>query len=225
MQVGNLHAWDLTPAEARALQRELAGRVDVARPLGDWDTLAAADVSYTRGDTRLFAAVVVVRRETLEVIERAGVALDVRFPYVPGLLSFREAPPVLAAFEALTTRPDVVLCDGQGIAHPRRLGLASHLGLWLGLPTIGCAKSRLCGTYAEPGPERSARSPLVDRGAVVGAVVRTRARVRPLFVSPGHLCDIDSAVEVVLATTQGARLPEPARWAHAHVNELRRADG
>jgi deoxyribonuclease V len=117
----------------------------------------------------------------------------------------------------------VVLCDGQGFAHPRRMGLACHLGLWLGLPTIGCAKSRLCGTYDDPGPERGARSPLVDKGEVVGAVVRTRSRVKPLFVSPGHLCDLEGAVAVTLANLDKLRLPVPARMAHLYVNEIRRA--
>jgi deoxyribonuclease V len=139
------------------------------------------------------------------------------------LLSFREAPALLDVFARLKTRPDVILCDGQGIAHPRRLGIASHLGLWLGLPTVGCAKSRLCGTYDEPGPQRGDRSPLIYRGEVVGAVVRTRARIKPLFVSPGHLCDPDGAVQLVLELTGRYRLPEPARMAHKYVNDLRRA--
>ena len=163
--------------------------------------------------------------ETLEVVERVGVVERVTFPYVPGLLSFRECPPVLAAFEKLKTVPDVVMCDGQGIAHPRRIGIASHLGLWLALPTIGCAKSLLCGTYEEPGPERGARSPLIDKGEVIGAVVRSRARVKPLYVSPGHLCDLESAVNVVLACSVKYRLPVPARLAHETVNDLRRAAG
>jgi deoxyribonuclease V len=154
-----------------------------------------------------------------------GVVGEARFPYVPGLLSFREAPAVLDAFRRLQTRPDVVLCDGQGTAHPRRMGLACHLGLWLNVPTIGCAKSRLCGTYDEPGPARGDRSPLVDRCEVVGAVVRTRARVNPVYVSPGHLCDLESAVEIVLASTPKYRLPLASRLAHDRVNELRRSGG
>jgi deoxyribonuclease V len=225
MRIEPRHSWDLDAAEASALQRELAGEVDVSTPLGDWSLVAAADVSYEIGGDTLFAAVVVVSMPDFGVVERVGVSAPARFPYVPGLLSFREAPPVLEAFERLKTRPDVVLCDGQGIAHPRRLGLACHLGLWLGLPTIGCAKSRLVGRYDEPGPERGARTPLVDRGEVVGAVVRTRARVKPLYVSPGHLCDLEGAVSVVLATATKFRLPAPARMAHDHVNAMRRAAG
>lgn len=217
------HSWDLTPAEARALQVELAGAVDTSIPLPPWRTLAAADVSFDRGSDVLFAAVVVVLAGTFEVVERVGLKAPAVFPYVPGLLSFREAPALLEAFDRLKFRPDVVLCDGQGIAHPRRLGIASHLGLWLDLPTVGCAKSRLHGKYDEPGPDRGDRSPLVDKDEVVGAVLRTRARVAPLFVSPGHRCDLESAVGLVMATTGKYRLPVPSRMAHESVNEVRRA--
>ena len=165
----------------------------------------------------------VVRAGTFELVERVGLTAEAKFPYVPGLLSFREAPALLEAFGRLKARPDVVLCDGQGLAHPRRLGIACHLGLWLDLPTVGCAKSRLCGTFDEPGPVRGDRSPLVDRGETIGAVLRTRDRVAPLFVSPGHRCDLESAVGLVLATTRKLRLPIPSRMVHDFVNEVRRA--
>jgi deoxyribonuclease V len=216
------HSWDLTPAEARSLQAKLAGEVDTSSPLVPWKTLAAADVSFDRGSDILFAAVVVVLADTFEPIERVGLEAPAKFPYVPGLLSFREAPALLEAFDRLKARPDVVLCDGQGIAHPLRLGIASHLGLRLGLPTIGCAKSRLCGHYDEPGPTRGDRSPLVDKGETVGAVLRTRDRVAPLFVSPGHDCDLEGAIALVLETTRKYRLPIPSRMAHDYVNEVRR---
>ena len=217
------HRWDLSPAEALALQRKLAREVDGGPALGPWETVAAADVSFDRGGGELYGAVVVCKAGTFEVIERVGVAGPAAFPYIPGLLSFREAPALLVAFSRVKTRPDVVLCDGQGIAHPRRLGIASHLGLWLGIPTVGCAKSLLCGRYEEPGRERGARSPLVDRGEVVGTVLRTRDGVQPLFVSPGHLCDHGSAVQLVLETTSKLRLPVPIRLAHDYVNSVRRA--
>jgi deoxyribonuclease V len=216
------HPWDLTPPEARKLQGELANAVDTASPLPPWKTLAAADVSFDRGSEVLFAAVVVVQGESFEVVEKVGLMSPAKFPYVPGLLSFREAPALLEAFDRLKTRPDVVLCDGQGIAHPRRLGIASHLGLRLDLPTVGCAKSLLCGRYEEPGPDRGDRSPLFDKGETIGAVLRTRAKVSPLFVSPGHRCDLESAVSLVLATSRKYRLPIPSRMAHDYVNEVRR---
>ena len=218
-----LHSWDLSPAAARDLQRELAARVDDARPLGRSTTIAAADISHNRRETRLFAAVVVVRGDTFEEIDRSVVVQDASFPYVPGLLSFREAPAVLEAFRALNTRPDVVLCDGQGRAHPRRLGLACHLGLWLGVPTIGCAKSRLHGEHRPPDETRGSRVPLLDHDEPIGAVVRSRSGVKPLYVSVGHLCDLESAVRVVLATAPRYRVPIPLRLAHQIVNEQRRA--
>jgi deoxyribonuclease V len=213
---------NLTPAEARLEQSKLASLIDLSTPLPPWKTLAAADVSFDRGSDVLYAAVVVVQADSFEVIERVGLEAPAEFPYVPGLLSFREAPALLEAFQRLKTRPDIVLCDGQGIAHPRRLGIASHLGLCLDLPTVGCAKSRLCGRYDEPGPKRGDRSPLTDKGEVIGAVLRSRDRVAPLFVSPGHRCDLASAVGLVLATTRKYRLPIPSRMAHEYVNEVRR---
>jgi deoxyribonuclease V len=220
-----LHSWDLDPTEARALQRELAGRVDTTRRLGPYQTVGGADVSYNKWSPTLHAAVVVLRADTLEEIERAGVVAEARFPYVPGLLSFREAPAVIEAFRKLTVRPEVLICDGQGIAHPRRLGLACHLGLWLRIPTIGCAKSWLYGRYEEPGSERGDWTPLTDGGETIGAVLRTRTRVKPLFVSPGHLCDREGVIAAVLAATSKYRLPETTRLAHNYVNELRREAG
>jgi deoxyribonuclease V len=224
MKFASLHSWDLDPTEALALQKSLAERVDVSTPLGAWQNVAAADVSYNKRSEWLYAAVVVVRAGTFEPIERVGLVGKATFPYIPGLLSFREAPVLLDVFRKLETRPDVVLCDGQGIAHPRRIGVASHLGLWLEIPTIGCAKSLLCGEYDEPGAEKGARSPLIHRDEVIGAVVRTRARVRPVYVSPGHRCDLEGAVAVTLACTDKYRLPIPARMAHVYVNEMRQAD-
>ncbi len=217
------HSWDVSPAEARAIQAELASLVRTDVQLPKWDYLAAADVSFDRGGTVLSAAVVVVRAKTFEVVERIGVAEPMRFPYVPGLLSFREIPGLLKAFDRLTRTPDLVLCDGQGIAHPRKMGIASHLGLLLGIPTVGCAKSRLFGTFDEPGPLRGDRSNLNAAGEVVGSVLRTRGRVKPLFISPGHLCDLSSAVDLVMETTTRYRLPVPIRMAHDFVNEVRRA--
>jgi deoxyribonuclease V len=223
MEFTPLHSWDLDATGALALQKSLAERVDVSTPLSPFQTVAAADVSYNKRSDWLYAAVVVVRAGSFEPIERVGLVGKATFPYIPGLLSFREAPVLLEAFRKLQTRPDVVLCDGQGIAHPRRIGIACHLGLWLEVPTIGCAKSRLCGEFTEPGPAKGDRSPLMHRGEVIGAVLRTRARVSPVYVSPGHHCNLEGAVAATLACTGKYRLPVPARMAHVYVNELRRA--
>jgi deoxyribonuclease V len=222
---GGLHPWDLSPAAAAALQRELAERVITDRPLGSYETIGGADVSFNKYSPTLYAAVVVLRADTLELIDRAGVVAEATFPYVPGLLSFREAPPVIEAFETLSVRPDVLLCDGQGIAHPRRLGLASHLGLWLEIPTIGCAKSHLFGEHGEPGPGRGDWSPLADGDERIGAVLRTRDRVKPLFVSPGHLCNLEGAIAAVLAATRRYRQPVTTQMAHGYVNEMRLRGG
>ncbi len=222
MDIPPLHPWTLNQAEAVALQKRLAASVDTDTPLGDYELVAGADVSYDRGSPVLHAAVVLLRRGDWEVVEVAGAVGESDFPYVPGLLSFREAPVLLQAFAALHRRPDVVMIDGQGIAHPRRLGIASHVGLWLGLPTVGCAKSRLTGRHDEPGPEPGDRAPLIHRGEVVGAVLRTKARANPLYVSAGHRVDLAGSVRLVLDSLRGYRLPEPTRQAHLHVNELRR---
>ena len=220
-KVARLHSWDLDPGEALSLQSELGRLVDTSLPLPSYRTIAGSDVSFDRGGEWLFATIIVLNAENFEVIERSGVVVPARFPYVPGLLSFREAPALIEAYEALETRPDVLICDGQGIAHPRRLGLASHVGIWVGIPTIGCAKSRLFGRYKEPGPDPGDWSPLRDRDETIGAVLRTRARVKPLFVSPGHLCNLEGSISTVLAAIRKYRLPIPTRLAHAYVNELR----
>lgn len=219
----SLHSWDLSPSEAVELQYRLACQIDTRTPLGDWDLVAAADVSYGRFDPVLHAAVVVWSAHDERVVDAASASYPARFPYVPGLLSFREAPAIIAAFEKLRTRPEVVLVDGHGVAHPRRFGIACHLGLWLDVPTVGCAKSRLCGLYREPGRSRGQVAPLRLGSETVGYVVRSRAGVRPIFVSAGHRIDPASAVRVVLLSCRGCRLPEPARLAHRKVNEIRRA--
>jgi len=222
MNFPELHSWDLLPKEAIALQRELAGQVvqrdEIAEPVR---LVAGVDVSCTRFGTEVHAAVVLYDLHSNAIVETATASADRAFPYVPGLLSFRELPVVLVAFRKLKMIPDVVLVDGQGLAHPRRLGIASHLGLWLDLPTIGCAKSRLCGEHDEPGLRRGDWSCLMDDGEEIGRVVRTRDRIKPLFVSPGHKVDMDRAVQIVLDCGRGYRLPEPTRLAHIESNRLR----
>lgn len=223
MQILSLHSWDLTPSQAVALQRELAQRVDVRQPLTHCELIAGADVSYNRFSSTFYSGVVVWRLADGQIIERQGAVAETPFPYVPGLLSFREAPVLLQAFARVQSEPDVVMLDGQGIAHPRRLGLASHLGLWLDRPCLGCAKSRLIGEYKEPGRRAGSLAPLVHHGEIIGEVVRTKTGVKPVFVSPGHRIDPRSAVEVVLASCRGYRIPEPTRQAHLFVNALRRS--
>ncbi len=217
-----LHPWDLTPREAIALQKELAGRVvlrdDVPEPVS---LVAGVDVSCARFSPEVFAAVVLFDAVAGVVVETASARGAETFPYVPGLLSFRELPVILEAFRKLQRFPDMVLVDGQGLAHPRRFGVACHLGLWLGVPTIGCAKSRLCGEHAEPGVQRGAWARLTDGGEEIGRVLRTRDGIRPLYVSPGHRVGMERAMQIVLACGRGYRLPEPTRLAHIESNRLR----
>jgi deoxyribonuclease V len=216
-----IHRWDLTPREARDLQDELRSQIVLCPPRKVPKFVAGVDVSVTKGPWReatSLAAVVVFNYQTLEPLEVATASTPAPFPYVPGLLSFREIPVLLAAFQSLTYRVDLVLVDGQGIAHPRRLGLAAHLGLVLRTPTVGCAKTRFIGNYDEPDTPAGSYTDLVDTTVspheVIGAVVRTRDGVKPLFISPGHLMDLPTAIDHTLWCCDGYRLPEPTRRAH-----------
>ena len=184
-------------------------------PLTRVSTVAGLDCAF--GGDQVFAAVVAWDVKRRRVIERRALSRPLQFPYVPGLLSFREAPALLVALRRLRTPVDALLCDGQGIAHPRRFGLACHLGVLLGLPAVGCAKSRLIGDWVEPGRDRGERSPLTIGAERIGTVLRTRTGVKPLFVSPGHLCDFEGAEDLVLRCGGGLRLPEPVRLADQHV--------
>ncbi len=219
-----LHDWNLSPREAVELQRSLRERVRVEPLAGKVETIAGADISFNKFSSVLYAGIVVVRLPSLEVIEEVGVVSETRFPYVPGLLSFRESPPVLEAWAKLKIEPDAVMFDGQGIAHPRRVGIASHVGLLIKRPTLGCAKSVLVGKYEEPEAERGSWSPLIDKGETIGAALRTKTRVKPIYVSPGHLIDLAGAIELTLACDGGYRQPEPTRLAHHLVNALRRGE-
>lgn len=226
MRFPELHSWEVSCREAIALQKRLAARVRVENLLPEeLHTVAGVDVSYQRRGDLFFAAVVVLRLTDWTVVEEATAGRRVSFPYVPGLLSFRELPVVLEAFRLLKTVPDAILVDGQGIAHRRRLGLASHLGLWLDLPTVGCAKSRLCGEHDPPGKNRGDRVPLLLEGEEVGTVLTTRQVVKPLFVSPGHKIDVTSAAELTLRCAIRYRMPEPTRLAHHLANRCRRESG
>ncbi|MCE2412772.1 deoxyribonuclease V [Candidatus Poribacteria bacterium] len=212
IQYRALHSWDVSPAEARRLQNELRTQVVKTDQFGKINTVAGVDIGLKKDIAR--ASVVVLSFPELQVVDSVVTESPVRFPYIPGLLSFREIPPLLTAFTQLQTEPDLVIVDGQGIAHPRRFGLASHLGLILDKPTIGCAKSRLWGRYEEPEAEQGSYTCLMDKDEVIGTVVRTRNNVRVVYISIGHRISLDSARTLTLACCRGYRLPETTRYAH-----------
>ena len=219
-RIARTHRWDLSVEDAIALQHELAATVDTAEPLPPLRLIAGAHVAYT-GD-QLVAAAVVLTFPALEVVGQAAAVEHAAFPYVPGLLGFRELPTLLAACEQLSPGPDLMLCDAHGIAHPRRFGLASHLGYCLDLPSVGCARRRFVGEHGPVGEPRGSWVWLTDGGQRVGVVARTRTGVKPVFVSPGFAVTVSDAVEIVLATTAGYRMPEPIRQAQMLANEKKR---
>ena len=217
------HEWDLSPKEAIALQKELKGEVRLV-PLGaEPKLLGGADVSMSLFAKEGFAGFVTLSFPELALVDHAVEKGTIPFPYVPGLLSFREIPMLLAAWKNLSKKPDVLIVDGIGIAHPRRLGIASHLGLVLGMPTVGCAKSVLTGVHDPPADEPGSTSPLRDpkTGEAIGMALRTKRGVKPVFVSPGHLITLEESVELVRRCVLKHRLPEPTRLAHDTVNEYR----
>ncbi len=225
MRIALNHPFDLSTSEAREVQRLLRAQVEQTPPLRPADVRLAlgTDVSYLRMESVALAAALCYSVPDLAVTESRTSETALSFPYVPGLLSFRELPALIPALRALECAPDVILVDGQGVAHPYGIGLASHLGLMVDLPTIGCAKSVLVGEYDEPGAERGDWTPLVYQGQRVGAALRTRPGVKPLFVSVGHRIDLESAIEITLALCRGYRLPEPQRLAHLACERLKRA--
>lgn len=219
--------WDLNPSEAIELQKRLRRQVKLEPYLGPLNLIGGADVSFNKYNPTIYAGIVVLNARTLEVVDRASAVLEVKFPYVPGLLSFREIPPLMEAWKSLKTKPDVMVFDGHGIAHPRRLGIASHAGLVLGLPSIGCAKSLLTGVYKDPEVAAGSLSPLLDRHTKeqIGIVFRTKNKVNPIFVSPGHRMDLQSALDILQICVGKYRIPEPTRQAHLYVNDVRLSYG
>lgn len=209
-----MHDWNLSPAEARAVQERLRARVETRDRLGSVRRIAGVDVGFEQDGRVARAAVAVLGWPGLDPIAASIARVPCRFPYVPGLLSFRELPAVLAAIERLDALPDLILADAQGVAHPRRFGLACHLGVLLDVPVIGAAKSRLTGTHDEPGPERGEWTPLREGSEIIGAVLRTRWRTRPLYVSIGHRVTLATAIHWALACAPRFRLPETTRRAH-----------
>ena len=214
MQVQQLHSWQVTPAQAQAIQRRLATLVSKRNEVSSPKLIAGVDISPPNAQGVAIGAIVVLAYPQLTVVEVGVAEQRIGFPYVPGLLSFRELPLILAACQKLATTPDLVLVDGQGIAHPRRLGLASHLGLLLNSPTIGCAKSILCGRHEPLGAAPGSFAEVRDDGEVIGAALRTKLGVQPVYVSIGHKVDLESAISWVMKCCRGYRLPEPTRLAH-----------
>ncbi|TFG93364.1 MAG: deoxyribonuclease V [Syntrophobacterales bacterium] len=223
MKIEHLHGWNIGYDRAREIQNDLRPRIilhneGIPRRI---QTIAGTDISYSRGSKTFFAAVVVLDFTTMEIIEQASSSGIVDFPYIPGLLTFREGPILLEAFRKLSLPPDIIIFDGQGIAHPRGIGLASHMGLFLDTPSIGCGKTRLVGSYDETGNEPGNYSALAHNGEIMGAVLRTKRNVKPVFVSQGHKIGLKKAIEITLSSCRGYRLPEPTRKAHLAAGEIR----
>ncbi|HXH05833.1 MAG TPA: deoxyribonuclease V [Vicinamibacterales bacterium] len=217
----SLHPWRVSYRQAVEIQRQLRPRLRVEPLPADVRLVAGADVAYARAAHRMLAAVVIVELPSLQVVEAVEADAPATFPYIPGLFTFREVPPLLRALERLETTPDAMLFDGHGLAHPRRFGLACHAGVLLDVPSVGCAKSLLVGEHAPPGPRRGDAADIVHEGDIVGAAVRTRPGVAPVYVSIGHRVDLASAVRLVLATARRYRMPEPLRLAHQATTRLR----
>lgn len=222
LKIRALHPWRVSPREAREIQARLCKRL-VLRPPAKFRPrlVAGADAAYSKDNRLVIAAVVVMTYDGLDQVEERVAVRPIEFPYVPGLLSFREAPAILGALKLVRSPIDVLLIDGQGVAHPRGFGLASHVGMLIGIPTVGCAKSRLFGEFEVPASCKGGISPLIHEGRAIGMVLRTRENVRPVFVSCGHRIDLGSAVHLVANCLKGFRLPEPVRRAHLMVTEAR----
>ena len=221
MNIPLLHPWKVSPREAIRIQEDLRQKLRLRAAKISLRTIAAGDVAYSRTNDMTYAVFLLFSYPDLTILERGSAQGRASFPYIPTLLTFREAPVLLESFSKLKIKPDLILIDGQGIAHPRSMGIAAHLGILLGLPSIGCAKSRLLGTYEEPAMDRGNAVPLINEGRTVGMVVRTRTGVKPVYVSSGHKIDMDTSVQIVLSLCRGYRIPEPLRQAHIFVNQLR----
>jgi len=223
MKTKKLHEWVLSYKEAVRIQQQLASLVKSTAMRKKAVIIAGLDCAFSKDGKKIFAAAIVINLTDFSIIETATAARKLEFPYIPGLLSFREAPACIEVIEKLKNTPDCFIIDGQGIAHPRRFGIASHIGLLIDKPTIGCAKSRLTGTFEEPKKRKGSFSPLMDSDEQIGAVLRTRTGVKPVFVSVGHKCTLEDAIKIVLDCTTKYRLPEPSRLAHQFVGRAKLA--
>jgi deoxyribonuclease V len=215
-----LHPWKVTPEQAIRIQKNLRHRIILKKSFSRVRTIGGGDVSYQKEGNSLFGAMVVLSFPHMETLDVATACGKISFPYLPGLLTFREGPILIKTFQKLRIRPDVLLFDGQGIAHPRGVGLATHLGIWFNLSSIGCAKTPLLGESVLPRPSKGSFELIQDNGREVGVVLRTKDRVRPVFVSPGHRIDLPTSLRLVLESCQGFRIPEPLRRAHQVSRQL-----
>ena len=209
-----LHLWDVNVKEAIQIQENLRNRIILEKTFTEVRTIGGGDVAYSKDRNILFAAIVVLSFPKMETLEIATDQGEISFPYIPGLLSFREGPVLIKAFQKLKMKPDVMIYDGQGIAHPRGIGLASHMGLWFDLPSIGCTKTPLLDNFIYPEPSKGSFELIRKEGKEVGAVLRTKQNVKPVFVSPGHRIDLQTSIQLILESCRGFRLPEPLRKAH-----------
>lgn len=221
MKIKKLHNWNLSYSQAIALQKSLSGKIRLIELKKQAETIAGIDCAFSGDKKRIIACVVLLKLPSFELIETANTVQKLTFPYIPGLLSFREAPACIVAVEKLKREPDAFLIDGQGLAHPRRFGLACHLGMFFDKPTVGCAKSRLTGSFEDPSLEKGSFCPLKDGREIIGAVVRTRSNVKPVFVSVGNKCLLKDAIKITLDCTTKYRIPEPTRFAHQLVSTLK----
>jgi len=224
MDYQNLHPWNVTPKEAMKIQMDLIEHMELYDSFNEIRIIAGADVSFDKNKNESYGGVITYSFPELKEIERKGVMKEITFPYIPGLLTFREAPVLLDAFASLKTEPDIIMFDAQGLAHFRRMGLATHMGILLNKPTIGCAKSRLIGSFDEPGKEVGCYSYLVDRGETVGVVLRTKKHVHPIFVSQGNKISLKTCIEVLLGCVDGYRIPKPTREADRFVAQFKKAN-
>jgi deoxyribonuclease V len=222
MQIPELHPWPRSQGEALKIQHDLKNRIIIAGSLKGVKLIAGVDTAFDHIEDMLYAGVCLYDFPEMEEIDRVSASAKAVFPYIPGLHAFREGPVILKALSKLNVRPDLIMFSAHGLAHQRGIGLASHLGLIVDIASVGCARKRLAGRYEEPGPEAGASSPLLIDDREVGRVYRTRAKVKPVFISPGYKCGIDEAVEIVVKCLCGNRIPEPLQAAHRLANRLKR---
>lgn len=216
-----MHSWDVTPSEAVNIQLSLSEKVILKKPDFQFNLIGGADISYNKYSNLAYAGIIIFEFPTLKEITRSYEISEINFPYIPGLLSFREIPILIKVWEKLNIKPHIMIFDGQGIAHPRRLGIASHFGIWYDIPTIGCAKSLLIGQYSEPRLKKGSKAFIYYKNEKIGVALRTRSNVKPVFISPGHKIDFITSVNIVMNCITKYRLPETTRLAHNFVNQLR----